>query len=119
MKSEWVDQVLAEFHVVSIDFDTPEWHDWRPSDSLDCEVWATATIGDDQGTSYYQLHICTPASIRRITDKRYCFMIDEFRGVEDLVKRMDEFIEAKISNKPGDPFELLAKHWHWEYSKSR
>ena len=107
--------MLRDFHVVGIDFDTPEWNDWRPQDPLDCEVWATAAVGDNRGTANYQLHICTPLSIRRIADKRRAFMIDEFHGVDDLVRKLDAFIEDKVANKPGDPYQLLSKHWVWEY----
>ena len=107
--------MLADFHVVAIDFDTPQRLDWCPEDPLDCDVWATAAIGDDRGTAYYELHICTPLSVRNFADKRHLFMIDEFRGIDDLVNQLDAFLEAKIGNKPGDPFQLLSKYWHWEY----
>lgn len=107
----------SDFHVVSIDFDTPELTDWHPSDPFDCEVWATVAVGGDQGTSLYQLHICTPAAMRSFADKRYVFTIDEFRGVAELVAKLNAFIEGKIAKKPGDPFGLLANHWLWEYAK--
>jgi hypothetical protein len=111
--------MLPDFHVVSIDFDTSEFNEWHPQDPLDCEVWATASVGDDRGTNYFQLHICTPLSIRRLADKRCLFMIDEYRGVADLVIQLDNFIEAKVAHKPGDPFELLSKYWKWEYATPR
>ena len=110
--------MLTHFHVVNIDFDTPEFSDWHPEDPLDCEVWATAAVGDDDlGTALFQLHVCTPLSVRNFANKRHLFMIDEFRGVEDLIKKLDEFIESKVANKPGDPYQLLAKHWFWEYDR--
>jgi hypothetical protein len=110
--------MIADFHVVRIDFDTPDFHEWRPEDPFDCEVWATAAVGDDSGTAYFQLHICTPLSIRRIADKRYTFLIDEFRGVTDLVTQLNDFIEGKIAHRPGDPYQLLSKYWLWEYAKT-
>ena len=105
-------------HVVGIDFDTPDSHEWRPEDPFDCEVWATVAVGDDTGTSDFQLHICTPLSIRRVANKRYAFLIDEFRSVSDLVTQLNDFIDSKAANRPGDPFQLLAKHWLWEYAKT-
>ena len=108
--------MLSEFHVVGIDLDTPESNDWHPHDPLDCEVWATAMIGDDRGAACFQLHICTPLSIRRIADKRHCFMIDEFVGVNELVQQLSDFIAAKVGNQPGDPYALLSKYWLWEYA---
>ena len=35
--------------VIGLDFDTPEFTEWNPDDPLDCEVWATANIGDEKG----------------------------------------------------------------------
>jgi hypothetical protein len=111
--------MLPDFHVVHIDFDTPEVLEWHPQDPFDCDVWATAMVGDDRGTNYFQLHICTPLAVRTIADKRCLFLIDEFRGVTDLVAQLDAFIEAKIANRPGDPFLLLSNHWQWEYGPIR
>lgn len=111
--------MLPDFHVVRIDFDTPEVFDWHPEDPFDCEVWATAAVGDDRGTSYLQLHICTPLAVRTVADKRHLFLIDEFRGVADLVAQLDAFIEAKVANRAGDPYELLSTHWLWEYARTR
>jgi hypothetical protein len=90
--------MLPDFHVVRIDFDTPEVFEWRPEDPLEYEVWATAAVGNDRGTSHFQLHICMPLAVRTIADKRHLFMIDAFRGVADLVAQLDAFIEAKIAN---------------------
>jgi hypothetical protein len=107
--------MLPDMHVVSIDFDTEEFHDWNPRDPSDCEVWTHVNVGNDRGASYFQVHICTPQSIRRIENKRFCFSIDEFRGAHDLVERLDQFIEDRVANKPGDPYHILSKHWAWEY----
>jgi Immunity protein 8 len=104
--------------VVHIDFDTEEWSTWKPDDPTDCEVWATVMVGDENGTNYYQIHVCTPRSIRRIGDKRHCFMIDEFRGVDELVAKLNVFIESK-AGAAVDPFAALSKHWKWEYENYR
>lgn len=109
--------MLNEFHVVGIDFDTPEITDWRPQDPLNCDVWATVDVGDDRGGSFYQLHICTPQSIGTIRDKQHCFMIAEFLNLDDLVMQLNAFLEANIGTTQGDPFFLLSKYWHWEYDK--
>jgi len=110
--------MLPDFHVVGIDFDTPKFNDWHPQDTRDCEVWATANIGNDRGAALYQSHICTPQSIRRIASKRHCFMIEQFRGVPDLIDQLNAFIESKIAKKAGDPYYLLSKHWLWEYDRT-
>jgi hypothetical protein len=108
----------SDFHVVSIDFDTPEFHDWQPDDPQDCEVWATVSVGDYRGTALFYVHICTPSSMPRIDNKRHCFTIKEFRGVPDLVERLNAFIEERIpAHAPGDPYYLLSKHWLWEYER--
>jgi hypothetical protein len=111
--------MLPDFHVVGIDFDTPEVTDWNPSDSLDCEVWATVSVGTDRGATYYQLHICTPQAVRSIADKRHLFVINQFRGIDELVVELDAFIESKVGNRPEDPYLLLSKHWAWEYEGMR
>lgn len=108
--------MLTNFHIVHIDFDTPESDDWHPPDPLDCAVWATVTVGDATSASNFQLHICTPISIRQIRDKRSLFMIDAFHGKSDLIAKLNEFIETQIADKPGDPNLLLAEYWNWEYS---
>ncbi len=36
---------------------------WSPEDPFDFEEWITVTIGDDEGGSNFQLHVCTPVSI--------------------------------------------------------
>jgi hypothetical protein len=108
----------SDFHVVTIDFRTPELLDWRPDDPRDCEVWATVSVGDDHGTGNFDVHICTPEAIRRIENKRYCFTIDEFHGVPDLVARLDAFIEERVpAHMPGDPFYHLSRYWLWEYAR--
>ena len=106
-----------DFHIVGIDFQTPEFHDWRPDDPFDCEIWATVNVGDDDGSAYYDVRVCTHKAFNRIEDKRYCFTIDEYRGVPDLIAQLSAFIVSRIpSHLPGDPYQILARYWHWEYS---
>ena len=109
--------MAPEMYVVSINFDTVEFSDWCPNAPYDCDVWATVNVGNENGAAYYQIHICTPISIKRLSSKRYCFMIDEFRGVDDLIDRLNDFIEQKANPATaGDPYQKLARHWKWEYS---
>jgi hypothetical protein len=106
-----------DFKVMSLDFDTPEFREWNPADSLDCDVWATAGIGNERGTALFQIHICTAAAMRRIDDKRHCFVIDEYPGVAKLIAHLDEFIDEKTKGCTGDPYRLLAQVWRHEYAK--
>jgi hypothetical protein len=39
-----------ELKVSGLDFDTPEFLEWNPEDPLDCDVWATASIGGEGGS---------------------------------------------------------------------
>jgi hypothetical protein len=103
--------------VIGLDFDTPEFLEWNPADPLDCEVWATANVGDESGGALFQIHICTSASIKRIENKRQCFVIDQYAGVPDLIARLDSFIAEKTKGCTGDPCWALARLWRYEYGK--
>ena len=103
--------------VMGLDFDTPEFQEWRPDDTLDCDVWATASIGDERGSVLFQIHICTAASMRRIEKKRHCFVIEQFIGKADLIARLDAFIAEKIIGCSSDPCRILAKLWIYEYGQ--
>ena len=106
---------MNDLQVIGLDFDTPEFSEWNPNDPLDCEVWATANIGDEKGGALFQIHICTPASIKRVENKRQCFVIDQFAGVPDLIARLNSFIAEKTKCYTGDPYWLLARLWRYEY----
>jgi hypothetical protein len=50
-------------------------------------------VGDEVAGNLYQVHICSPISIKRIQNKKGCFMIDQCEGLPHLVIRMNEFKE--------------------------
>jgi hypothetical protein len=103
--------------VIGLDFDTPEHVEWHPANPLDCEVWATANIGNNKGGGLFQIHICTPMSIKRIDNKRHCFLIEHYADAADLVARLDSFIAEKTKGCTGNPYWVLAKLWRYEYGK--
>jgi hypothetical protein len=103
--------------VIDFDFnDVADVAGWSPDDPEDFDEWITVTVGDESGGSNYQVHLCTPASIRGIDDKRGCFLVSEWEGVDDLVVRLDEFILERTANSLDDPDHVLAKYWLWEYA---
>ena len=106
-----------DLRVMGLDFDTPEFLEWKPDDPLDCDVWATAGIGDERGSVLFQIHICSAASMKRIENKRHCFVIEQFSGMTDLVARLDAFIAEKTRGCTGDPYRVLARLWRYEYGK--
>jgi Immunity protein 8 len=109
--------VNHDLKVRGLDFDTPEFLEWKPEDPLDCDVWAHVEIGDERGGVLFQLHICTAASMKRIENKRHCFVIEQFAGKTDLIARLDSFIAEKTKGCTSDPFFVLAKFWRYEYGK--
>jgi hypothetical protein len=109
--------VKHELRVTALDFDTPEFLEWKPDDPLDSDVWATAGIGDERGSVLFQLHICTTASMKRIENKRHCFVIEHFAGKTDLIAGLDDFIAEKTRGCTGDPYRILAGLWLYEYGK--
>jgi len=106
-----------DIKVIGLDFDTPEFLEWNPENPLDCDVWATASVGDEKCSVLFQIHICTPASIERLENKRHCFLIEEYAGKADLTARLDGFITKKIKGCTGDPYRVLARLWRSEYGK--
>ena len=104
-----------DVRVIGVDFDSTELLDWQPENPLDCEIWATANVGNEKGGSLFQVHLCTPASIKRIENKRHCFLIERYAGVADLIGRLDGFISEKTKSCTGDPYWALARLWRYEY----
>lgn len=97
------------------DVDSPE--SWEPPDSLNFAEWISVIVGESAkaGGTNYEIHICTPRSIKNISDKTACFMIQEWKGVSDLVGKLDEFIAQQVDD-PSQRIDLiLAKQWRWEY----
>jgi len=109
--------VTYKLRVTGLDFDTPEFLEWTPDDPLDCDVWATASIGDESGSALFQLHFCTAAAMKRIENKRHCFVIELFAGKADLIARLDAFIAERTRGCTSDPYRILAGLWLYEYGK--
>ena len=90
---------------------------WEPDDPLDFVALAVITVGENDAGDYFYLQLCTPTSIRNLADKHDIFIIEKWGGMEDLVERLNNFIETKLSeNVHETDFECLDKYWHWEYS---
>lgn len=107
---------MSKLRITDYDFnDVDDPIAWTPDDPSDFDLWITVTVGDDEGGSNFQVHICTPKSIRRIREKRACFVVDCWAGTDDLIARLDEFIAEKTSATHKDPYHTLANHWIWEY----
>lgn len=106
-----------EIRVMRLEFETPGYQEWNPDDPLDCAITVTANIGDESGACFFGIHVCTPASIKRMENKRWCFLIDEYAGEADLIRQLDQFIAEKLRGCTGDPFRVLGKLWWWEYGK--
>ena len=91
-----------------------------PEDPSDFDFWMTVTVGDERGGSSFQLHVCSPAAIGGIADKKALFVLDEWRGEHDLIARLDAFIADELRKHPGDdPYEAPSRHWLWEYAGMR
>lgn len=95
------------------DVDDPE--GWSPDDPHDFEEWIMVTVGDEKGGSDFQLNVCTPMSISRLSSKKHVFMIEKWEGVSQLISQLDAFIH-EIESEPTNILDHeLAKHWMWEY----
>ena len=88
---------------------------WIPDEPWNIDEWITVTVGDSAGGSNYQVHVCTPTSIKGQDKKRNLFMIDEYVGTEQLIRELDDFVQRVEKGTTGDPMHALARHWAWEY----
>ena len=89
---------------------------WSPDDPFDFEEWITVTVGDDEGGSDFQLHVCTPVSISGLPSKKYIYMIDKWDGVSNLIDQLNAFVRNVESDPTVNAYHELARHWKWEYS---
>ena len=96
-------------------YDIDDWENWQPEDIYDVDEWMMATIGDENGGSDFQVHICTPVSISRLDSKRNVFMIERWEGISNLIEKLDDFIRGIENGTTNDLEYELAKHWAWEY----
>ena len=108
---------MKEMHI--FDYDLHDYElDYQPNDIYDFEFWMTVNVGDGVAGCLYQVHVCTPLSIKRIQKKKGCFLVEEWEGLDTLIVIMNEFIEKVLENNlSDDPYFVLGKHWLWEYSK--
>lgn len=100
-----------------IDIVVSDQNDWEPDDPLDFVAQVVITVGENKSGDNFYLQLCTPISIKNLADKHDIFIIDKWRGIEDLVHKLNCFIEEKLSeNTKYSDFECLDNFWHWEYS---
>ena len=92
--------------------------DWKPDDPLDFVASAVVNVGENNTGDDFYLQLCTPISIKKLADKHDVFLIEKWGGIEDLIEKLNSFIETKLSeNVDLSDYECLDNYWHWEYSK--
>lgn len=96
--------------------DIRDHENWTPEDPLNFEEWFTITVGDCDGGSDFQLHVCTRISISGLDSKRHVFVVDKWDGASDLISQLDAFIEKIESDPTVNVYHELSKHWMWEYA---
>lgn len=104
------------FNDVSVEAD---WDKWSPDDPLDFETSIGVTVGEGKSGTDFQLTLCTPLSINRLDSQRYIFVIEKWRGVGDLVQRLDQFISDLELKSTNDIYLELSRRWFWEYELSK
>ncbi len=103
------------FEILSFYFHDQE-PDWVPLEPWDIHEWATITIGENDAGFDYQIQLCTHTALKRVTDHRHLFLLDEWVSLEDTIAQINLYIEETISkNLSQDPHHLLARYWLWEY----
>ena len=91
---------------------------WEPKDPLDFVASAVVNIGENNTGNNFYLQLCTPISIKKLADKHDIFLIEKWEGIEDLIEKLNSFIETKlIENVDLSDYECLDNYWHWEHSK--
>jgi len=100
-----------------IDIVINDQYSWVPDDPLDFVVPAVITVGENNTGDNFYLQLCTPISIKKLADKHDIFIIEKWEGIEDLVQKLNSFIEVKLSeNVKESEYQCLDNFWHWEYS---
>ena len=100
-----------------IDIVINDQNSWVPDDPLDFVVSAVITVGEKKAGNNFYLQLCTPISVKKLADKHDIFIIEKWESIEDLVQKLNSFIEIKLSENVQDSdYECLDKYWHWEYS---
>ena len=63
----------------------------------------SVNVGDGNAGNYYQIHVSSPTSIKRIGDGKGCFLIQQWHNVDSLVSEMNDFIDETLAkNKMQD-----------------
>ncbi len=92
--------------------------DWEPDDPLDFVASAVINVGENNTGDSFYLQLCTPISIKKLADKHDVFLIEKWEGIEDLIEKLNSFIETKLSETVElSDYECLDNYWHWEHSK--
>jgi hypothetical protein len=106
---------MNEMHI--FDYDLHDYElDFQPADIYDFEFWMTVNVGDGIAGTLFQVHICSPISIKRIEDKKGCFIVDQWEGLQHLISQMNVFVgKVTDQNNTDDPYLILSRHWLWEY----
>ncbi|WP_417386172.1 Imm8 family immunity protein [Gimesia sp.] len=90
--------------------------DWVPPEPWDIHEMVSLTVGENGAGCNYEVQLCTRTALKRLTDKRHLFLLDEWISREDTIAKINQFIEETISkNLSEDPYQLLARYWLWEY----
>jgi len=100
-----------------IDIVINDLYSWEPDDPLDFVASLVITVGENNAGDNFYLQLCTPISIKNLADKHDIFIIEKWEGVANLVDKLNNFIEDKLSeNVKESDFQCLNNFWHWEYS---
>ena len=101
-----------------LDISINEEADWEPDDPLDFVASVVINVGEINTGDNFYLQLCTPISIKKLADKHDVFLIEKWEGIEDLIEKLNSFIEAKLSeNVDLSDYECLDNYWHWENCK--
>jgi len=70
--------------------DTPEQYEsWAPEDSAEFEEWIKVLVGLKDGEGHwFQVHVCTYASMSNIKEKIYLFPIPYWESVDSLIEKV-------------------------------
>jgi len=102
-----------------------EYDSWQPEDPCYLDEWVKVLVGQEDGEGHwFQVHLCTHASISRIDKKEYLFPVSYWESIDDLIVKLDKYIfdtlpnnlNLENENDYGLAMQNLSKHWHWEYA---
>ncbi len=113
------------FHEHSME--TPEQYDaWTPEEPAEFDEWVKVLVGIKDGEGHwFQIHVCTYASMSNLKDKHYLFPIPYWESVDSLIRKLDKFIldtlpeNLNLDNEHdyGIAMQNLSRYWGWEYGE--